>query len=240
VTDTYMGVLDMNNNNAQDTRSQPGLAKGILASCGLLVVVSVLLGVSAGLARQLASPLPVAPVVHASIGAAELHAKAELASTRKHVERATKVLGFANRFDIPVELSASIYDAATAEGIAPELGFRLVQVESRFLRGAASNRGALGLTQVRLPTARSYMPGVTEKDLRDGKTNLRLGFRYLRDLLRRFDGDLELALVAYNRGPTLVDSIATSGGDPSNGYADLVLAGVRPSTRAKPTVRQGS
>ena len=156
------------------------------------------------------------------------------------MDRATNVLGFANRFDIPVELSASIYDAAIAEGIAPELGFRLVQVESRFLRGAASNRGALGLTQVRLPTARSYMPGATMNDLRDGTPNLRLGFRYLRDLLRRFDGDLELALVAYNRGPTLVDSIATSGGDPSNGYADLVLAGVRPSTRARPTVRQGS
>ena len=141
----------------------------------------------------------------------------------------------------PVPLSPSdLQYTATMHPARLDRGFRLVQVESRFLRGAASNRGALGLTQVRLPTARSYMPGVTEKDLRDGKTNLRLGFRYLRDLLRRFDGDLELALVAYNRGPTLVDSIATSGGDPSNGYADLVLAGVRPSTRAKPTVRQGS
>lgn len=224
----------------QPTRAQPGLVKGIFATAGLLVVVSVLLGVSAGLARQLASPLPVAPVVHASVDAAELKAKEELATTKRQVDRATKILAFASRFRIPVELSRSIYDAAIAEGIAPELGYRLVQVESRFLRGAESHRGAVGLTQVRLPTARSYMPGVTQKDLRDSNTNLRLGFRYLRDLLRRFDGDLELALVAYNRGPTLVDSIATSGGDPSNGYADLVLAGVRPSTREKPVVRQGS
>jgi soluble lytic murein transglycosylase-like protein len=228
------------NTYTDGTPSRPGLAKGIFATLGLLVVVSVLLGVSAGLAGRLGSPLPVAPVVHASVDAAETHARAELASTKRQVDRATKVLAFANRFDIPVELSASIYDAALAEGITPELGFKLVQVESRFLRGAASNRGAIGLTQVRLPTARVYLPGATEKDLRHGKTNLRLGFRYLRDLLRRFDGDLELALVAYNRGPTLVDSIATSGGDPSNGYADLVLAGVRPSTRARPTVRLGS
>jgi soluble lytic murein transglycosylase-like protein len=228
------------NHNAEVTGARPGLVKGVLTSFGLLVVVSVLLGVSTGLARRLVSPLPVAPVVHASVDAAELHAKEELASTGKQVERATRVLAFANRFGISVGLSVSIYDVASAEGIAPELGFRLVQVESRFLRGAVSNRGALGLTQVRLPTARSYMPGATEKDLRDGDTNLRLGFRYLRDLLRRFDGDLELALVAYNRGPTLVDSIATSGGDPSNGYADLVLAGVRPSTRARPTIRLGS
>jgi soluble lytic murein transglycosylase-like protein len=231
----------MNHETQATQAARPGLAKPILATFGLLVVVSLLLGISAGLARQLGSPaLPVAPIVRASVNAAEQHAKEELASTKRQVDRATRVLAFANRFRIPVDLSESIYDAALAEGIAPELGYRLVQVESRFLRGAESHRGAVGLTQLRLPTARSYMPGVTEKDLRKSDTNLRLGFRYLRDLLRRFDGDLELALVAYNRGPTIVDSIATSGGDPSNGYADLVLAGVRPSTRARPTVRQGS
>lgn len=222
-------------------RPQPSLVRGIFTGFGLLAVVSVLLGVAAGLARQLASSLPIAPVLLAAMGpAAESQARDELASTQKQVDRATKVLAFATRFDIPVELSAAVFDAAHAEGITPELGYRLVQVESRFLRGAASNRGAFGLTQVRLPTARSYLPGATESDLRDRDINLRLGFRYLRDLLRRFDGDLELALVAYNRGPTLVDSIATSGGDPRNGYADMVLAGVRPSTRAKPTVRRGS
>jgi len=227
--------------HSEDTRPGPGLVRGILTGFGLLAVVSILLGVATGLARRLASPLPVAPAVHAAVGpAAESHARDELAATRKQVDRATRVLAFATRFSIPVDLSAAIFDAALAEGITPELGYRLVQVESRFLRGAASNRGAFGLTQVRLPTARSYLPGATESDLRDRDTNLRLGFRYLRDLLRRFDGDLELALVAYNRGPTLVDSIATSGGDPMNGYADMVLAGVRPSTRAKPTVRRGS
>ena len=231
---------DMNHETRAMETSRSGMAKPVFATFGLLVVVSLLLGISANLARQLGTSLPVAPVVRASVNVAEQHAKEELATTKRQVERATKVLAFANRFRIPVDLSESIYDAALAEGIAPELGYRLVQVESRFLRGAESQRGAMGLTQVRLPTARSYMPGITEKDLRDGDTNLRLGFRYLRDLLRRFDGDLELALVAYNRGPTIVDSIATSGGDPSNGYADLVLAGVRPSTRARPVVRQGS
>lgn len=225
---------------SEDARREPSLVRGILTGFGLLSVVSVLLGVATGLGRQLASTLPVAPAVQAAVGAAESHARDQLASTKKQVDRATRVLAFATRFDISVALSAAIFDAAHAEGITPELGYRLVQVESRFLRGAASNRGAFGLTQVRLPTARSYLPGATESDLRDRDINLRLGFRYLRDLLRRFDGDLELALVAYNRGPTLVDSIATSGGDPSNGYADMVLAGVRPSTRAKPTVRRGS
>jgi len=221
-------------------RQAPGPVRGILTGFGLLVVVSLLVGVAAGLSRQLTGPLPTAPALHASISAAESSARAELASTQRQVERATSVLAFAHRFAIPVELSGSIYDAAVAEGITPELGYRLVQVESRFLRGAQSNRGALGLTQVRLRTARSYLPDATESDLRDRNVNLRVGFRYLRDLLRRFGGDLELALVAYNRGPTIVDSIATAGGDPSNGYANMVLAGVRPATRARPTVRRGS
>lgn len=226
---------------SNDSVSQAGLVmRGLITGASLLLVVSVLIGVAAGLGRQLSSPLPVAPAVQASLGRAEEQARAELASTKRQVDRATRVLAFAHRFDIPVDLSGAIYDAAMIEGIAPELGYRLVEVESRFLRGAESHRGAIGLTQVRLPTARGYLPGATERDLRDRDTNLRLGFRYLRDLLRRFEGDLELALVAYNRGPTVVDSIATSGGDPSNGYADMVLAGVRPSTRARPTIRRGS
>ena len=97
----------------------PGLAKPILATLGLLVVVSLLLGLSTNLARQLGSPLPVAPVVRASMNVAEKHAQDELASTKRQVDRATNVLAFANRFAIPVELSASIYDAALAEGITP-------------------------------------------------------------------------------------------------------------------------
>ena len=51
--------------------------------------------------------------------------------------------------------------------------------------------------------------------------------RFLRDLTRRYDGDLELALVAYNRGPGRVEEILLNGGDPSNGYAEKVLTGTK-------------
>ena len=67
------------------------------------------------------------------------------------------------------------------------------------------------------------------------ETNLRIGFRFLRDLLERYDGDLDVALVAYNRGPTIVDSIIAEGEDPLNGYASAVKKGLRPTALKSPT-----
>jgi soluble lytic murein transglycosylase-like protein len=55
--------------------------------------------------------------------------------------------------------------------------------------------------------------------------NLRLGFRYLRMMLEQYDGDLHLALLAYNRGPGRVDGILRAGGDPNNGYSSNVQNG---------------
>ena len=45
--------------------------------------------------------------------------------------------------------------------------------------------------------------------------------------MRRYD-TLELALLAYNRGPGRVDQIMAEGGDPTNGYEHAVLQGYRP------------
>ena len=59
----------------------------------------------------------------------------------------------------------------------------------------------------------------------DRALNLDLGFRYLRSLIDKYDGNVRLALLAYNRGPGTVDRILARGGDPDNGYADRVLSG---------------
>lgn len=151
----------------------------------------------------------------------------DLDATRLRIDRATSVLAFAEKYGIDARLSEAIYDIALEEGIHPVLAFRLVRVESRFRPHAVSSKGAIGYTQVRLGTARGYEPDITEAELADRDTNLRLGFRYLRDMLKRYRGDLSLALLAYNRGPTAVDSIRTEGGDPANGYAQIVMRGVR-------------
>ena len=74
-------------------------------------------------------------------------------------------------------------------------------------------------------TARWMAPETTRKDLLEPRTNLRVGFRYLRHLLDEYGGDTRLALTAYNRGPGTVDKLIRSGRNPENGYADMVLTG---------------
>jgi soluble lytic murein transglycosylase-like protein len=161
--------------------------------------------------------------------------------TRLRVERATEVLTYASQYRIPADLSAAIYDIARDEGIHPALAFQLVKVESGFRLDARSARGAIGYTQLRVSTARGYDPAISETALADRETNLRLGFRFLKDLLDRFDNNLPIALLAYNRGPTLVDSLLTMGQDPSNGYSEAVMRGLKRSVREAPQdLRRGS
>ena len=73
-----------------------------------------------------------------------------------------------------------------------------------------------------------YDADVTVSRLFERETNLRIGFRFLRDLLEQFDHDMGLALVAYNRGPAKVAGIIANGGDPANGYAEAVMKGYQP------------
>lgn len=152
--------------------------------------------------------------------------RGRLAVIELELERANAVLDYSARYRIPADLAGAIYDAALSEGIHPSLGFQLVKVESGFQANARSVKNAIGYTQVLLPTARIYQPGITEEALGDRDTNLRIGFRFLNELLARFQGDMHLALLAYNRGPTRVTAILEGGGDPRNGYAVNVLSGL--------------
>ncbi len=153
--------------------------------------------------------------VVASEGALELQ-KLEL-------ERLRRIHQNSARFAIPADLAERIEDIALAEGIEPEVAFGLVRAESEFNRRAVSRVGAVGLTQLMPSTARYFQAGVSREQLFDRDTNLRIGFRYLATLLRQYDGDLELALLAYNRGPERVDQLLRAGQSPHNGYVEMVL-----------------
>lgn len=149
----------------------------------------------------------------------------ELALARLQLRRLDVIVHQSSRHDIPADLARDIYEIALSEGIDPKLAFSLVRVESRFSPRAVSSAGAVGLTQVMPSTAFWLDPGVAYKDLFEGRTNLRLGFRYLRHMIELYGGNLDLALLAYNRGPGRVDAIIRAGHDPSNGYNRAVLAG---------------
>ncbi len=143
------------------------------------------------------------------------------------LERWHSIYTYSRRYKITTELSASIYDAAVAENIDPALAFPLVRLESRFKEKAISPVGAVGLTQLMVATARGYIPGVTREDLYDRDLNLTIGFRHLRGLIKSYKGDVQLALLVYNRGGVAVELDRELGLDPSNGYDRIVLKDYR-------------
>ena len=204
-----------------------------LAAMGGLLGGAVVLGTLAAMLTGLSAANP--PKFPASSAAAaevtalrdELaDARGRLALAEVRIDRMTAITKYSGLYKVPADLAGAIYDIALAEGIHPSLGFQLIKVESGFKPGARSDKGAIGYTQVRLKTARGYDVSLTERDLQDRDTNLRIGFRFLKDMLAQFDQDLHMALLAYNRGPSRVVELMTRGEDPANGYAQSVLKGV--------------
>jgi len=141
--------------------------------------------------------------------------------------RADAILAFSARYKVSSDVAAPIYDVALQEGIDPELAFRLVRVESQFNERAVSPAGAVGLTQLMPATARYFERDTTREHLMDPRTNLRVGFRYLRTLIEEYRGDVQVALLVYNRGPLTVESMRLLGQDPRNGYERAVMSGYR-------------
>jgi hypothetical protein len=94
-----------------------------------------------------------------------------------------------------------IQQMSTKYQIDPFLIAALVQQESNFNPGAMSGDSAMGLTQMIPGTA--AMMGVGNPS--DPRQSLDGGVRYLKLMLRRFNGDVRLALAAYNAGPGNVE-----------------------------------
>jgi soluble lytic murein transglycosylase-like protein len=160
-----------------------------------------------------------------------LHGPSGLLRTR-YLERAIStrsprealIAELAARYNITEPLARSIHDAAIAAGVDPELGFRLIRVESVFEAKVIGPGGALGLTQLMPGTARDLDSTVhTVADILEPRTNLRLGFGNLRAMIERYEGDVRLGVLAYNRGERAVDRALKRGADPENGYSIRVL-----------------
>lgn len=98
------------------------------------------------------------------------------------------------------EIDILIETHAQRQGLDPELVRAVVVVESSYDPAARSSKGAMGLMQLMPATASNLQV----ENPYDPAENLRGGTTYLRQMLDRFDGDLELALAGYNAGPEAV------------------------------------
>jgi soluble lytic murein transglycosylase-like protein len=106
----------------------------------------------------------------------------------------------------PSELRHGFESASLDAQIPPAMLYAVAKVESNLHQDAESSTGARGLLQVMPLTAKSL-----NLDIDDTDSNILAGARYLRQLLDRF-GSSDLALAAYNAGPT---AVAMAGGAPS-------------------------
>jgi soluble lytic murein transglycosylase-like protein len=94
-----------------------------------------------------------------------------------------------------------VREAAERHQVDPALIRAVIQTESNWNPGAISRKGALGLMQLIPTTAQRF--GVN--DAFSPKQNVDAGVRYLKTLLERYNGNLDLALAAYNAGEGAVD-----------------------------------
>jgi len=107
--------------------------------------------------------------------------------------------------DIPVsgdcDLDWIIFRAGEREGVDPRFIHAVIKQESKYKPDATSPVGARGLMQLMPATAKRF----DCNDPKDEACNVEAGTKYLAWLLKRFDGDVKLALAGYNAGEGSVD-----------------------------------
>lgn len=131
------------------------------------------------------------------------------------------------RLTHPLAFWAPLRRAADSQAVDPLLVVAIMRQESLFDPQARSTADARGLLQLLPSTAEQVAPGLDPSadpgNLYDPETNLRLGTRYLRTLLDRFQGDVLKTAAAYNGGEAAADRwIAQTAGDDPDVFVEAI------------------
>lgn len=100
------------------------------------------------------------------------------------------------------EVRGMVQQAATRQGVDEDLLMAVMNAESGYRPCAVSSKGALGLMQLMPDTASD----LEVQDPFDPRQNVDAGARFLKQLLLRYNGDLNRVLGAYHAGPARVDA----------------------------------
>ena len=101
----------------------------------------------------------------------------------------------------PKKFRSYIRTASNRFGIDPALVEAVIQVESGFNPNAISSKGATGLMQLMAETANRYRVN----DRHNPRENINAGVAHLRQLMDKFNGNIPLAVAAYNAGASAVE-----------------------------------
>lgn len=107
-------------------------------------------------------------------------------------------------FLFPDRYLKEIEEQATLNKIDPLIVISLIKQESGFKASALSTSGALGLMQLMPFTAIDTKKDVVLHRLKDPKSNIEIGTKYIASLLEKYNGNIPYALSAYNAGPNRV------------------------------------
>jgi soluble lytic murein transglycosylase-like protein len=108
-----------------------------------------------------------------------------------------------SRLELDFKYSHFILPIASKYGVDWKLVASVMSVESNFNPHARSRKGALGLMQLMPRTAALYQ--LRPEDMLNPQKNIEAGVRHLSMLHKRFDGNLELTIAAYNCGEGAID-----------------------------------
>ena len=110
-----------------------------------------------------------------------------------------------------------VVEEALRAGFPPSLAMAVAEVESGFRDDLLGEAGGRGVMQI-LPRTAEVLYGVDPDELWEPRLNVRIGIEYLRSLIRRHDGDWEMALARFGTDPHVDPSASVAGA-----YAHAVL-----------------
>jgi soluble lytic murein transglycosylase len=130
------------------------------------------------------------------------------------------------------KLAEVILKESKKHGVDPLFIVALIETESTFRKWARSRKGAKGLMQIRPFVGRAL---AKELDLQwqgnatlyDPYANVQLGTYYFSKLLNKFDRNIDVALAAYNYGPTYIARLIRKGESVPQRYANRVIKNYR-------------